>query len=656
MNSKSKQNRLSEALRTIYAYGGKVDMGNNKSYYANGGLIDSTEETSQMTPQNSTSIKSGNTNQVANYTGKTHEQGGIPIGSDKEVEDGEFKYKNMIFSNRINHNDKDSFADAAKKIHSKYSKRLEIYDGKAIKAVSKELENLFTQQEILKENTLNDSVSEFGREKMFAGGLMAAQMGVGAIGAVLGGFGRKKDAANIKNELQDTQYKFGVGIDQNMVRSFNEQAEANAITNNVSGLTKAGQVLTGIAGPTGQMMNSIGGMIEPGYQVTGGNFAYGGDITDPDSLNVKTGRFGSKYPARTTGSEINLLNIDKTDPANRYFWRGFEAVDNDINPSQRTMGDNFVTKSVRNNFVESSSKNQDNNPYDFNADYLDNSLFVPKVNKQNTSPVNVSNNSNNSNNKASKRSESLIPVVNENLENLNINTQLPSKFNIEDIDPISDKKEFTGYSGYSDYSDNLLTSKFNDDANKSEEKDDSLGLQWTDYAKYGTTALAGIANYLATKKPQANRRYTLAPLTDSADFRNAEAYNQIERQSGNIENKLMNTGNMDSGQLISSLLASDINSMNAKSQVAGQDFQINLSEDIRRKYTNKEIEAKNIQGYMAADQADLADKAAYEDSLRTNINSTANNFLQILQDIDNRKTVNNLALDYGTGARFKYGQ
>lgn len=38
---------------------------------------------------------------IAEYDGLTHEQGGIPIGNHAEVEDGEFKYKDMIFSNAL---------------------------------------------------------------------------------------------------------------------------------------------------------------------------------------------------------------------------------------------------------------------------------------------------------------------------------------------------------------------------------------------------------------------------------------------------------------------------------------------------------------------------------------------------------------------------
>lgn len=61
--------------------------GANTSVMKYGGKINP----SNVQPQNS----------IAEYEGNTHENGGIPINSNTEMEDGEFKYKEMIFTNRF---------------------------------------------------------------------------------------------------------------------------------------------------------------------------------------------------------------------------------------------------------------------------------------------------------------------------------------------------------------------------------------------------------------------------------------------------------------------------------------------------------------------------------------------------------------------------
>lgn len=69
-------------------YGGRMP----KRMYMHGGQMEAPEVMgNEMSPQHT----------INEFEGLTHAQGGIPIGNDVEVEDGEFKYKDMIFSNAL---------------------------------------------------------------------------------------------------------------------------------------------------------------------------------------------------------------------------------------------------------------------------------------------------------------------------------------------------------------------------------------------------------------------------------------------------------------------------------------------------------------------------------------------------------------------------
>jgi hypothetical protein len=91
-------------------------------------------------------VKMENGGNLTEYNGNTHENGGIAIGQDKEVEDKETRWEDYIFSENVKVPSKDySFSDASKRINKKYSQREnDKYDQKALK---KEMNGLMGMQE-----------------------------------------------------------------------------------------------------------------------------------------------------------------------------------------------------------------------------------------------------------------------------------------------------------------------------------------------------------------------------------------------------------------------------------------------------------------------------------------------------------------------------
>lgn len=80
------------------------------------------------------------------YEGNSHENGGLPIGQNNEVEGGEVNYKNYVFSDRLTPEDKKStFANLAKRVRGKYKERE--YDQAANRAMEQELTSLMQQNE-----------------------------------------------------------------------------------------------------------------------------------------------------------------------------------------------------------------------------------------------------------------------------------------------------------------------------------------------------------------------------------------------------------------------------------------------------------------------------------------------------------------------------
>ena len=84
--------------------------------------------------------------QLTEYNGNTHEQGGIAIGQNAEVEDKETRWEDYIFSEKVKIPGKDvSFSDASKKINKKYTQREnDPYDKKALE---REMKALMAMQE-----------------------------------------------------------------------------------------------------------------------------------------------------------------------------------------------------------------------------------------------------------------------------------------------------------------------------------------------------------------------------------------------------------------------------------------------------------------------------------------------------------------------------
>lgn len=112
--------------------------------YANGGLLNSSMPTN---------------NTLTEYSGGgTHQQnpnGGIPIGDNNLVEDGESKFGNYIFSDRLKVGKNKTFSSAAKSLQNKY-KRAE-FDDNERRELESELSKLSQQQEFFKSTSQSPS-------------------------------------------------------------------------------------------------------------------------------------------------------------------------------------------------------------------------------------------------------------------------------------------------------------------------------------------------------------------------------------------------------------------------------------------------------------------------------------------------------------------
>lgn len=100
---------------------------------------------------------------LTEYQGLPHEQGGIPLGNTgNEVEDGETRWQDYIFSDEIKYNKNMSFADMSKKIKAKYDKR----DDKISRTtLDMEMNKLMGEQELAKSDfQLNDNMEMTGDE------------------------------------------------------------------------------------------------------------------------------------------------------------------------------------------------------------------------------------------------------------------------------------------------------------------------------------------------------------------------------------------------------------------------------------------------------------------------------------------------------------
>jgi len=111
---------------------------------------------------------------LTEYNGNGHEQGGLPLGQDIEVEDGETNFDDYVFSDRIMYDPKKkiSFADESKRINKKYDKRKG--DKYAEEAKERELSTLRDAQELLKAS------EGFGNGNVPQGGDNAPTQGLNA--------------------------------------------------------------------------------------------------------------------------------------------------------------------------------------------------------------------------------------------------------------------------------------------------------------------------------------------------------------------------------------------------------------------------------------------------------------------------------------------
>jgi hypothetical protein len=115
------------APKTMYSYGGDMGVGNDPATSPSGENIDFNE-----------------------YEGATHDEGGIPIGPDAEVEGGEVRVEDYIFSDRLQDPiTGKTFAEAAKKVQKKYSGRQN--DAPSNRAMEKELTALMTSNDMAKQ-------------------------------------------------------------------------------------------------------------------------------------------------------------------------------------------------------------------------------------------------------------------------------------------------------------------------------------------------------------------------------------------------------------------------------------------------------------------------------------------------------------------------
>lgn len=121
---------------------------------------------------NSVAYAMGGPLNITNYQGPTHEQGGIALGNTgNEVEGGEVKVGDFIFSNRLTVDGKQTFADVAKKIQAKYKDKT---DNITLSTMNRELEQLAQRQEQMKQQAqqVQQSIAQGGQQ------VQAMQQGV----------------------------------------------------------------------------------------------------------------------------------------------------------------------------------------------------------------------------------------------------------------------------------------------------------------------------------------------------------------------------------------------------------------------------------------------------------------------------------------------
>lgn len=116
-------------------------------------------------------------NNLISVNGPRHEQGGVSLNKDVEVEGGESIFDNFVFSDRLPYpKSKMSFSDKAKMIEKRYGKDT---SPEAIKSKEREMRQLAELQEEMKSDLVVNKAPgpENGKQKMFIGGAIAGAAG-----------------------------------------------------------------------------------------------------------------------------------------------------------------------------------------------------------------------------------------------------------------------------------------------------------------------------------------------------------------------------------------------------------------------------------------------------------------------------------------------
>ncbi len=201
--------------------------------------------------------------EVVNLKGNTHENGGVPLSNTQEAEANESMIGNFMFSNRLMTTNKNTFSDEAKRIEKKYKKDS---SNIAIKSKKKELERLAQSQEQLKQEMLPKEDTEtqemmYGgktKKKYGAGGLMAAQAGMGIAGGLInmgrGIFGKAREYDDLsfeKASWEDASFD-KVEFDNVDYSDQRAQAGVNSRRNNQMG----NATIRNNAGSSGQLLGN----------------------------------------------------------------------------------------------------------------------------------------------------------------------------------------------------------------------------------------------------------------------------------------------------------------------------------------------------------------------------------------------------------------
>lgn len=177
-----------------------------------------------ITPKGITPVKKAMGGELTEFEGNTHENGGVPLGnSNVEVEGGETKHENYIFSDRIKlpWNKKSTFSDESKRIEKKYKDLTT--DPLAQKSKKVEMDKLRDAQEVVKGEMMKKAqkmMGDAGMHQMPDGSMMQGKMGLGGtlmkpLGEAVGDLSPEKQQqfGNIVNGVMNVA-KFIPGVGQ----------------------------------------------------------------------------------------------------------------------------------------------------------------------------------------------------------------------------------------------------------------------------------------------------------------------------------------------------------------------------------------------------------------------------------------------------------